>query len=291
MLLAIGHEGKALPQPVEQPCANQIPGRREFLLRSTALAAGVTLLDLPRSIAGGTDAPPADDPEPRGSHRGLTDTSASPHVAVRSIGLGDVTWTRGFWADRYATCRDVMIPNMWRIMRGTEPSQFYHNFLIAAGLAEGRHRGPPWNDGDFYKWLEAAAAVSAVAKDEELDRRLDEVIRVIGLAQRGDGYLHTPVLIQARNGDARHATAPGSPRLRGLQPGPPDDRRLRPSSGHRQDQPAARSPSRPPISSWRPSGRRRRSLPGAPSAPRITWGSWSSTAPRATPVTGSWRAG
>ena len=40
------------------------------------------------------------------------------------------------------------------------------NFRIAAGLAEGRHRGPPWNDGDFYKWLEAAAAVYAVTKDD-----------------------------------------------------------------------------------------------------------------------------
>ena len=39
---------------------------------------------------------------------------------------------------------------------GAEP--VLHNFEIAAGLAEGRHRGPPWNDGDFYKWLEAAAA-------------------------------------------------------------------------------------------------------------------------------------
>ena len=187
----------------------QIPGRRDFLLQSAALAAGLTLLDLPATAS--ENAPPADDPEPTGSRRGLTDTSASPHVAVRSIGLGDVTWTRGFWADRYTTCRDVMIPNLWRVMRGTEPSQFYHNFLIAAGLAEGQHRGPPWNDGDFYKWLEAAAAVSAIAKDEELDRRLDEVIRVIGLAQRGDGYLHTPVLIRARNGDG--ATRPLQDRL------------------------------------------------------------------------------
>jgi DUF1680 family protein len=131
--------------------------------------------------------------------RGLIETSASPHVAIRSIGLGDVVWTRGFWAERFATCRDVMVPTLWRIMSGTEPSQFYHNFRIAAGLAEGRHRGPPWNDGDFYKWLEAAAAVLAVAPDPDLDRRLDEVIRVIGLAQRGDGYLHTPALIQDRN--------------------------------------------------------------------------------------------
>jgi DUF1680 family protein len=92
-----------------------------------------------------------------------------------------------------------MVPTLWRIMSGTEHSSFYHNFVIAAGLAEGRHRGPSWNDGDFYKWIEAAAAVLAVVNDPELDHRLDEVIRVIGLAQRADGYLHTPALIRDRN--------------------------------------------------------------------------------------------
>src|SRR5262249_36628117 len=35
-----------------------------------------------------------------------------------------------------------------------------------------------------------------------LDRHLDEVIRVLGRAQRDDGYLHTPVLIRRLNGEA-----------------------------------------------------------------------------------------
>jgi len=69
-----------------------------------------------------------------------------------------VKWTRGFWASRFETCRNDTIPTLGRIMEGNEHSQFLHNFRIAAGLEEGRHRGPPWNDGEFYKWLEAAAA-------------------------------------------------------------------------------------------------------------------------------------
>ncbi len=173
--------------------SESIPGRRRFLLQASALTAALSLPDL-RATAR------AEMGEDRAG-RGLTDTSASPHVLVRSIGLGEVRWTRGFWADRFATCRESMVPNLWRVMQGTEPSQFFHNFRIAAGLAEGKHEGPGWNDGDFLKWLEAAAAVHAVSKDEELDRRMDEVIRVIGQAQRADGYLHTPVLIKIRNGD------------------------------------------------------------------------------------------
>lgn len=172
------------------------PSRRRFLVHSATLAAG---------LAADAQQPRARADEPaRASVRGgagLLGNAASPHALMRSVGLGDVRWTRGFWADRFATCREVMVPNLWTIMEGTEPSQFYHNLRIAAGEAEGRHRGPSWNDGDFYKWLEAAAAVFAVTGDAEVDRRLDRVIEVIARAQRSDGYLHTPVQIRNRAGD------------------------------------------------------------------------------------------
>jgi DUF1680 family protein len=121
---------------------------------------------------------------------------------MRSVGLAEVTWGKGFWADRFETCRKDMLPNLARIMQGTEHSQFLHNFRIAAREEEGKHRGPPWNDGDCYKWLEAVAAVYAVQPDKELDQLMDEAVRVIAGAQRADGYLHTPVLIENRNGNA-----------------------------------------------------------------------------------------
>ncbi len=124
------------------------------------------------------------------------------HVALESVGLTDARWTTGFWADRFETCRSATVPDMGTLMEGTERSQFLHNFRVAAGLEAGKHRGPPWNDGDYYKWLEAASAVYAVTKDPALDRRMDAAIAVIAKAQRTDGYLHTPVLIAARNGDA-----------------------------------------------------------------------------------------
>src|SRR5262245_60163887 len=127
---------------------------------------------------------------------------ASPQVKLHQVGLTDANWTTGFWADRFETCRSATIPAMGDVMEGTERSQFLHNFRIAAGLAEGKHRGPSWNDGDFYKWLEAAAAVYAVTKDRDLDRQMDEAIAVLAKAQRADGYLHTPILIRQRNGDA-----------------------------------------------------------------------------------------
>ena len=62
-----------------------------------------------------------------------------------------MTWSKGFWADRFETCRKNMILHLSRIMEGSERSQFLHNFRIAAGSADGRHRGPSFNDGDCYK--------------------------------------------------------------------------------------------------------------------------------------------
>ena len=91
-----------------------------------------------------------------------------------------------------------MIPNMWHLLEDPEISHAYDNFLVAAGLKEGRHRGPTWHDGDFYKWLEAAAYTYAITKDEKLDQQMDQIIDVIGKAQREDGYIHTPVLIDEK---------------------------------------------------------------------------------------------
>ena len=82
----------------------------------------------------------------------LAPAAAQTPVAFHDVGPADARWTSGFWADRFETCRTATIPAMGRLMEGTERSQFLHNFRIAAGLAEGKHRGAAWNDGDFSSW-------------------------------------------------------------------------------------------------------------------------------------------
>jgi uncharacterized protein len=132
---------------------------------------------------------------------GFSDEISSSHAKVQAIQLSEARWASGFWADRFELCRTQMIPSMERLMEGTNYTQFFHNFEIAAGLAEGRSRGAPFNDGDFYKLIEGACSTLAVTNNTALDKRLDEVIAVIAQAQRADGYIHTPVLIKQRNGD------------------------------------------------------------------------------------------
>src|SRR5438046_1073164 len=99
---------------------------------------------------------------------------------LRPIALGSARWTSGFWADRFATCRDAMVPTMGQLMTEGERVKFLGNFEVASGLVEGRHRGPRWNDGDFYKWLEAAWSLLAFAPDAKLDAQLDQIIALIG---------------------------------------------------------------------------------------------------------------
>jgi hypothetical protein len=124
-----------------------------------------------------------------------------PFAKVEQLAPNETHWTTGFWADRFAVCRIHTIPGMWRLMSGTERSHYLENFRIAAGLKEGRYRGAPFNDGDFYKWLESGCAMLGATQDAELRAAIDESVEAIARAQRHDGYLHTPVLVRARNGE------------------------------------------------------------------------------------------
>jgi len=130
--------------------------------------------------------------------KAITDTSASPYAKVQAVGLDEVHWTQGFWADRFEMCRTSMVPSMARLMEGTNYSQFFRNFQILAGLTNGHPHGASFNDGDFYKFLEGASATLATTPDTNLERELDGIITVIGEAQRTNGYIDTWVQLHQR---------------------------------------------------------------------------------------------
>ncbi|MCA9239045.1 MAG: glycoside hydrolase family 127 protein [Planctomycetales bacterium] len=131
----------------------------------------------------------------------VVDTSTSPHAKLASVGVNEVIWTQGFWADRERVCRERTIPSMWGLMSDSRYKPFLEHFLIAAGKAEGDYHGAAWNDGDFYKWIEAACYSLAAHPDADLAAAVERSVAAVADAQRSDGYLHTPVLIRQRNGD------------------------------------------------------------------------------------------
>jgi uncharacterized protein len=130
--------------------------------------------------------------------KSLVNTSQSPHAKLQSLNMRDVTWTTGFWADRFKVASETMVPNMWRIYNDAKISHAFKNFEIAAGLDTGNHKGPSFHDGDYYKTLEAMASVYAVSRDKKLDAMMDKAIAVISKSQREDGYIYTKAMIEQR---------------------------------------------------------------------------------------------
>lgn len=130
--------------------------------------------------------------------KALVNTSESPYAKLSAVDLGDVNWTNGFWADRYKVCMTSMVPHMLGKYMDPEIGHAFTNFEIAAGLIEGSHVGPPFHDGDFYKMMEGFIMLYENSRDEELDKKIDELIETIGKSQREDGYIHTPVVIEQR---------------------------------------------------------------------------------------------
>lgn len=133
--------------------------------------------------------------------KALVDTTRSPHARLYMPDLADVRWNGGLLGERFEVARTTMVPHMGELMSNPATSPAWRNYRIAARLETGKFSGPPFNDGDFLKWLEALVQVYAVTREPALDARMDELIAVIAKAQREDGYLHTQTIIPQRNGD------------------------------------------------------------------------------------------
>ena len=140
--------------------------------------------------------------------QGLTDMSHSKQAKMQNVPLGSAQWTGGFWGDRFQMLSTTGIWDMWNTWNtpwevidnlGLHGSNGFRNFEVAAGTVKGKHHGPPFHDGDMYKWLEACASVYAVTKDPKIDALMDKFSEQVALAQRADGYIHTPVVISERN--------------------------------------------------------------------------------------------
>lgn len=130
---------------------------------------------------------------------GLADMSHSAKALMWNTPVGAVKWTGGFWGERFNVYSGTSLWSMWDTWNNPDVSHGFRNFEVAAGTKEGVHIGPPFHDGDMYKWLEGVASVYAVTKDKKLDELMDKFIEQVVKAQRADGYIHTPVIIDERN--------------------------------------------------------------------------------------------
>jgi len=127
---------------------------------------------------------------------GVIKNQNSPLAKLKSVNLGDVKWTNGFWADRFAQTRDVTLPKLWELASDPEMGHAIQNLRIAAGLEEGEFAGTHWQDAWVYKWLESACYINAVTDDKELGEQIDEIVEVIARAQQPDGYIASQTTVR-----------------------------------------------------------------------------------------------
>ncbi len=133
-----------------------------------------------------------------GQQKGINVTKNSQHAVMSATPVNATRWTGGFWGERFDVLSKTSLQSMWATWQ-TKEGKGFNNFLIASGEMQGEHHGPPFHDGDMYKWLEAVAAVYAINKDPELEKIMDRFIGCVVKAQREDGYIHTPVIIAELN--------------------------------------------------------------------------------------------
>ena len=118
----------------------------------------------------------------------LTRDMYFPYARWRMLPLEATVLTDGFWSQRQSINRRITLQHGYQML---EKAGNFHNFRVAAGLADGHYRGPVFLDSDVYKWLEAVAYELHVHPNVELQQQADEVIALIEAAQQSDGYLNT----------------------------------------------------------------------------------------------------
>jgi DUF1680 family protein len=115
-------------------------------------------------------------------------TTTSPHARWRTLALGSVSLTEGFWHRKQEINRRVSLPHGYRMLN---QSGNFNNLRLAAGSGEGEYRTPVFMDSDVYKWLEAVSYDLGNNPDPELESMADQAIALVAAAQQEDGYLNS----------------------------------------------------------------------------------------------------
>lgn len=117
------------------------------------------------------------------------------HSPLQISYLNQIKINDSLWSKYNDMVADVIVPYQWDILNGrikdVETANCIDNFRIAAGEMEGEHRGIVFIDTDLYKWLETVAYCIHSGKGKKFEAVADEVIELIGRAQKSDGYLNT----------------------------------------------------------------------------------------------------
>lgn len=115
--------------------------------------------------------------------------SARPDYPITPVHSRKVSITDGFWQPRRETNRNKTIP--YNLKKCEETGRIENFVRTSKKNGEPWTGGPPFNDSDVYKVLEAIALSLQVSPDPGLKALADSVIDKIATAQLEDGYINT----------------------------------------------------------------------------------------------------
>ncbi|MCL2362067.1 MAG: glycoside hydrolase family 127 protein [Defluviitaleaceae bacterium] len=116
-------------------------------------------------------------------------------MGQKSAKISGVKIRDEFWSPIQDLVMEEMLPYQADVLEDkadvTEKSHAVQNLRIAAGETKGEYHGLVFQDSDLAKWLEAVAYALNVKPIPNLEKKVDEIIDLIGRAQQADGYLNT----------------------------------------------------------------------------------------------------
>lgn len=121
-----------------------------------------------------------------GAYIDLTDNA---FTKMHGVKMGNVAWTDGFWKERFDLVMSNIIPAQYDYFMDFSE----YNFRIVGDKADSKDGfiGTHWQDGDYYKWLEAQIAVYSVTKDPKLLDSIREKAALLARSVAEDGYITT----------------------------------------------------------------------------------------------------
>ncbi|MBL9134731.1 MAG: glycoside hydrolase family 127 protein [Verrucomicrobiales bacterium] len=109
-------------------------------------------------------------------------------VAVRNVQLEGA-----FWGQKIQVYLERTIPHSWQYMG--------HNLRSLRKAAGEKTDGPfngTWDEANLYKLLETIAHSLGIRPDPALEQKVDEIVDLIGRAQRPSGYSHVYIINEGK---------------------------------------------------------------------------------------------
>jgi len=111
-----------------------------------------------------------------------------PFNKLEPVPFENVRINDNFWSKRQKINREISIHLQHKKL---EENHHINNFRIAAGIKCGITKGMFYFDSDLYKWLEGACYFLTTYKDEDLSKKVEEIVDLIISSQTIDGYINT----------------------------------------------------------------------------------------------------